>query len=363
MSQISMSLPQGNAQATTARPSQVQTGDGGSWFDSFATLLGLDTGAELATAEVSGESENNPYWFDLYEQLKGLAEGEDWVFSSANPFMEQLPPEGQFRLINITNELSSDVREQLLGMMRSADGLQSVSVQLGQTQPGIPHYLAANGSAQGESLSFDQAIERVISNAMTPVRQETTNPVLLQQLAQASSFTTLSLQDSPNVASLPADVQPNQVTASRAEWAPVKMAENQQQWGQQLVSVLKDRVQMHLNQDVQHARIRLDPPHLGSLELSVKVDNNKIQVHIAATDPALREAAQQGAERLRAELEGKQLAGAMVDVDVSDQSQQQAFEQQEDMSLAIQPVVEESDWHESTDLLLKTDQYRLTRMV
>ena len=329
-------------------------------MDSFAALLGL-TGGEQA--EVAMADEANPYWFDLYDQLKGLAEGEDWVFSSAHPFIEQLPPEGQFRLVNITNELSSDVRDQLIGMMRRADGLQSVSVQMGQSQPAIPHYLAADGTPQGESLSFDQAIERVISNAMTPVRQETTNPVLLQQLTQSGSFTTLALQEAPNTAPTSAESQLNQPTANRAEWAPVRMAENQQQWGQQLVSVLKERVQMHLNQDVQHARIRLDPPNLGSLELSVKMENNKIQVHIAAADPALREAAQQGAERLRAELEGKQLAGATVDVDVSDQSQQQAYEQQVENAQVMQPVAEGADWHESADLLSKADQYRLTRMV
>ncbi|MGF1739289.1 flagellar hook-length control protein FliK [Photobacterium satsumensis] len=360
MSHIAMSTPPGSTQAPASRLSSVQTGEGGSWFDSFAAVLGL--GAEQPV-ETAMTEETNPYWFDLYDQLKGLAEGEDWVFSSAHPLMEQLPPDGQFRLINITNELSGDVREQLLAMMRSADGLQSASVQLGPAQPGIPHYLAANGTAQGESLSFEQAIERVISNAMTPVRQETTNPVLLQQLAQASSFTSLSLQDSPNTAALAADAQSNQASVSRAEWAPVRMAENQQQWGQQLVSVLKERVQMHLNQDVQHARIRLDPPHLGSLELSVKMENNKVQVHISAADPALREAAQQGAERLRAELEGKQLAGAMVDVDVSDQSHRQPFEHSEDMLLATQPAVEESGGYESTEFLSKTDQYRLTRMV
>ena len=361
MSHLSVppSMPQGRAHAASALPSPAQNKQDSSWLDSFASLLGMGAEKEATVAKVE---DDNPYWFDLYDHLKGLAEGEDWVFSSAHPFMEQLPPEGQFRLINITNELSGDVREQLLGMMRRADGLQSVSVQMGQAQPGIPDYLAAGGTAQGESLSFDQAIERVISNAMTPVRQESTNPVLLQQLAQANGFTTLSLQDAPNVVSA-VESQSNHPATSRAEWAPVRMAENQQQWGQQLVSVLKERVQMHLNQDVQHARIRLDPPHLGSLELSVKMENNKIQVHIAAADPALREAAQQGAERLRAELEGKQLAGAMVDVDVSDQSQQQAFEQPAENSLVMQPIAEGADWHDSTDLLSKADQYRLTRMV
>ncbi|MBC7005631.1 flagellar hook-length control protein FliK [Photobacterium sp. BZF1] len=360
MSHISIppSMPQGHGHASATLP--VAASNEGSWMDSFAALLGLSGDG---TAEVEMADEANPYWFDLYDQLKGLAEGEDWVFSSAHPFIEQLPPEGQFRLINITNDLSSDVRDQLIGMMRRADGLQSVSVQMGQSQPAIPHYLAANGTPQGESLSFDQAIERVISNAMTPVRQETTNPVLLQQLTQASSFTTLALQEGPENAPASLDRPINQPNAPRAEWAPVKMAENQQQWGQQLVSVLKERVQMHLNQDVQHARIRLDPPHLGNLELSVKMENNKIQVHIAAADPALREAAQQGAERLRTELEGKQLAGAMVDVDVSDQSQQHAPEQPVENSFVMQPVAEGADWHDSTDLLSKADQYRLTRMV
>ncbi|WEM43009.1 flagellar hook-length control protein FliK [Photobacterium sp. DA100] len=360
MSQLSIppSMPQGRGSAASALPAPAQNGASGDWLDSFAALLGL--GAEQG-AESNVADEANRYWFDLYDQLKGLAEGEEWVFSSAHPFIEQLPPEGQFRLFNITNALSSDVREQLLGMMRRADGMHSASVQLGQAQPAIPHYLAANGTAQGESLSFEQAIERVISNAMTPVRQEMTNPVLLQQLTQANGFTTLSLQEATHGVSASEPTLTHSPT--RAEWAPVKMAENQQQWGQQLVSVLKDRVQMHLNQDVQHARIRLDPPHLGSLELSVKMENNRIQVHIAAADPALREAAQQGAERLRSELEGKQLAGATVDVDVSDHSQQQPSEQTADMSLAMQPVIEESDWYASQDLLSKADQYRLTRMV
>ena len=348
----------GAGHAAVSKPTVVASADSASWVESFAALLGL---APEHVNQAPGAEDSQAYWFDLYDQLKGLADGEDWVFSTAQPFFEQLPPDGQFRLINMTNQLNEGVRDQLLGMMRHADGLRSVSVLQGQAQPELPHYLAANGKVQGESLSFEQAIERVISNAMTPVRQEMTNPVLLQQLNQSSAFTSLSLHDAPIASSNPESSAASPV--ARAEWAPVKMAENQQQWGQQLVAVLKDRVQMHLNQDVQHARIRLDPPHLGALELSVKMENNRVHVHIAAADPALREAAQQGAERLRAELEGKQLAGSLVDVDVSDQSQQQHSEPAADMQLAIQPAVEASDWHASQDLISKADEYRFTRMV
>ncbi|MGF1682692.1 flagellar hook-length control protein FliK [Photobacterium minamisatsumaniensis] len=361
MTSMAISASAGASPSSSVSPASNSEHNG----DNFAALLGLAPANHL---DGSHPEESNAYWFDLYDQLKGLAEGEDWVFSTGQPFIEQLPPEGQFRLINITNQLGDDVRDQLLGMMRHADGLRSTSVQLGQVQPAMPHHAMANSAvnANAETVTFPEAIERVISNAMTPVRQEMTNPVLIQQLNQANAFTTLSLQDASPLQASEASLS-SQATnnTARAEWAPVKMAENQQQWGQQLVSVLKDRVQMHLNQDVQHARIRLDPPHLGALELSVKVENNKVQIHIAAIDPALREAVQQGAERLRAELEGKQLAGATVDVDVSEQSQQDHTQPDSASQLVMQQdnTVSEPDGYISQDLFSKTDEYRLTRMV
>ncbi|MGN4992716.1 flagellar hook-length control protein FliK [Aeromonas sp. 97A] len=41
------------------------------------------------------------------------------------------------------------------------------------------------------------------------------------------------------------------------------------QWGQQLMDVLKDKVELQVNQQVKQAHIRLDPPELGRLELTV----------------------------------------------------------------------------------------------
>lgn len=319
----------------------------------FAELLGI---AEVAQP-INGEE--GQYWFDLYDQLKELAEMEDWQFDGEQPLMSQLPPEGQYRVVELANQFGGQVREQLLAMMRSADGLKSVDVQLGQLNRAQP--LATMNLPQ-ETLNFSQAMERIISNAMVPVRPEMHNPELLAQLQRGAP----SPQSFMTMQNLQAAIAPTEVasTASNAqlvEWSAVKVDENKQQWGQQMLSVLKDRVQMQMNQDISHARIRLDPPHLGALELSVRVDGNKVQVQVLANDPALREAIQQNADRLRLELESKDLMGTQVSVDVGEHNGQQYQDTQAETLENI--MVAESDWQDSTFRASGQEDHRITRLV
>ncbi|MFI3275590.1 flagellar hook-length control protein FliK [Vibrio sp.] len=314
---------------------------------SFAELLGL--------SEINANSEAGEYWFDLYDQLKDLAEQESWQFEQDQPFLSQLPPEGQFRVISMVSQFDDQVQQQVLQMMRRADGLQSVDVQLGQLQS--QSISQANG--EQHSLNFSQAVERMMANAMVPVRPEHNNPELLQSIkpGQMSNISMLMTQ-SANFTSATAEADSQANVQARSEWAPVKVDENKQVWGQQMLSVLKDRVQMQMNQDVSQARIRLDPPHLGTLELAVKVDNNKVHVQLFASVPTLREAISQQAERLRFDLESKQLQGATVDVDVSDQPQDDNQE-----PLYQEQVVAQSNWHESILQSSGQDDHRITRLI
>lgn len=128
-----------------------------------------------------------------------------------------------------------------------------------------------------------------------------------------------------------------------------------------MTAVLKDRVQMQMSQDVSHARIRLDPPHLGALELSVRVDGSKVQIQVLANDPALREAIQQSADRLRQELEGRELMGSQVSVDVGEHGDAQFQDTQAETLENI--MVAESDWHDSTLQSSGLDDHRITRLV
>lgn len=86
------------------------------------------------------------------------------------------------------------------------------------------------------------------------------------------------------------------------------------------MQVLHDRVTLQAQQNVQEAKIRLDPPDLGKLDLLVRVEGDRLSVHINANTAATREALMQVSERLRTELQEQNFVH--VDVNVgSDQSQ------------------------------------------
>ncbi len=313
-------------QGTSSASSRIAEGQE-SELDLFAQLLGMGAAqpAQDAQLDVDTSEGTQAYWFDLYDQLKGLAE-EGWEFDTEQPLLDQLPPDGQYRVINVVNQLGTAMRDEVVNMMRQADGLQDVSVQLSRQLGGLGsqsayasslatenNLLSTAQAAGGETLNFMQAMERIMSNAMTPVA-----PALHQLESQDLSIS--SLQSTQQIMTN----QAQDAASSRAEWAPVKLDAQQQQWGQQLVSVLKERVELQMKQDVQHARIRLDPPQMGALDLAVKMEGGKLNVQINVSDPALREALQQSIERLRADLDGKQLAEAGVNVDVGEHHEQPA---------------------------------------
>lgn len=98
------------------------------------------------------------------------------------------------------------------------------------------------------------------------------------------------------------------------EWAPLKLADQSAQWGRQLLDTLRERVEMQVNQQVKQAHIRLDPPELGRLELTVRLDGDHLSVQINANHAQLRDALLQTGERLRAALMPQHAGGVSVDV-------------------------------------------------
>lgn len=86
------------------------------------------------------------------------------------------------------------------------------------------------------------------------------------------------------------------------------------------MQVLQDRVTLQAQQNLQEAKIRLDPPELGKLDLLVRVEGDRLSVQINANTAATREALMQVSERLRTELQEQNFVH--VDVNVgSDQGQ------------------------------------------
>lgn len=113
------------------------------------------------------------------------------------------------------------------------------------------------------------------------------------------------------------------------QWAPVRLSDNQSQWGQQLVNLLQDKVELQVNQQVKQAHIRLDPPELGRLELTVKLDGDRLSVQLNVTNPAVRDAMIQSMERLRMSLAPHHAGGVEVNVGQgSEQGHQERWQQE-----------------------------------
>ena len=130
---------------------------------------------------------------------------------------------------------------------------------------------------------------------------------------------------------------PSQASPTRAVWANVQMDASQGKWGEQMLQVLQDRVTLQATQNLQEARIRLDPPDLGKLDLVVRVDGERLNVQINANHAAVRDALVQVSERLRAELQQQQFVHVDVNVGTGDQGQASYSQAQQDES--YQPVI------------------------
>lgn len=92
-------------------------------------------------------------------------------------------------------------------------------------------------------------------------------------------------------------------------------------WAQQLKSALGERLQIQLKNHIQHATIRLDPPEMGKIDIALKLDGGRVQVHISASHADVYRALQQTSGELRQTLVGQHFD--QVNVQVSAQSGQQ----------------------------------------
>lgn len=99
-------------------------------------------------------------------------------------------------------------------------------------------------------------------------------------------------------------------------------------WGEQLLHALRDNVQVQIQQRIQNATIRLDPPELGSLEIYLSHEAGRLNVHITASQTDVARLIQQTSDRLRHELAGPQFTQVNVQTSAEGQGGQQSRERQ-----------------------------------
>ncbi|TOQ36704.1 flagellar hook-length control protein FliK [Vibrio parahaemolyticus] len=171
---------------------------------------------------------------------------------------------------------------------------------------------------------------------------------LLNQPAQGQATTApLNVQTSAPSAQAVSAATVAHAHTQGSEWAAVKVDTSAGKWGEQMMQVLHDRVTLQAQQSVQEAKIRLDPPDLGKLDLLVRVEGDRLSVQINANTAATREALMQVSERLRTELQEQNFVN--VDVNVgADQGQERHQQQMNDEDTTIFAARESSAFQSNT---------------
>ncbi len=104
----------------------------------------------------------------------------------------------------------------------------------------------------------------------------------------------------------------------------------QAKWGE----AVTEKVMWMSAKGIKEARIQLDPPELGQLIIKVTVSQDQAQVNFTAQHATVREALDQQSLRLKEMFEEEGMN--LVDVDVSDQSQGDEMQSDEDPSNLMQ---------------------------
>mgnify|MGYP006173659119 FL=1 len=119
-------------------------------------------------------------------------------------------------------------------------------------------------------------------------------------------------------------------------WQADPLPVQSQHWGQRLVQMLSDKIDLQLGLNVNKAMIRLDPPSLGSIELSVQLDGDRLTVQMHSSNAQLRDAMGQGLELLRASLQQKLGSEVQIDLRMGSESSSQQQQQHAGQQFAQQ---------------------------
>jgi len=167
--------------------------------------------------------------------------------------------------------------------------------------------------------------------------QSQAQTLLQQHLAASAQVPEASVPASPSAAlepRLPA-VDNSTPAASATAATPLfdrplhLKGNNDAHWGEQMITALRDNVELQLNQRVQNATIRLDPPELGALEILVRHEAGQLNVQISASNGDVVRLLQNTSDRLRQELVGQNFLQVNVQVSSDSPSGQQGQQQRQ----------------------------------
>lgn len=226
----------------------------------------------------------------------------------------------------------------------------------------LPQQSASDAAAIQAVLPQDLTESQDLWSALKPLQQNSQNAAVSaglfnfsqNGLLNANQNKTAALHQTTNITDL---LAPTAAVASAAGaavsalpvWQADPLPAQSQHFGQRLLQMLADKVELQLGLNVNKAMIRLDPPSLGSIELSVQLDGDRLTVQMHSSNTQLRDAMGQGLELLRASLQQKLGADVQIELRMgSDSSSQQ--QQQKTPQHLVQQL--ESNFHAEPEIAL-----------
>ena len=119
-------------------------------------------------------------------------------------------------------------------------------------------------------------------------------------------------------------------SAAAASSDTIKLNGPAQQWQEPLREALGDRLQTQIGRNSEHAVIRLDPPMLGRIEISIRHQAGVLQVNLSASNSEVLRQLQGIGENMRSDLAQRQYTEVAVNINATPRSPAaQAFAEQD----------------------------------
>ena len=100
----------------------------------------------------------------------------------------------------------------------------------------------------------------------------------------------------------------------------IKLSGPAQQWQEPLREALGERLQTQLGRNSEHATIRLDPPMLGRIEISIRHTAGALQVNVTASNSEVLRQLQGIGENMRSDLAQRQYTDVAVNISATPRS-------------------------------------------
>jgi len=152
---------------------------------------------------------------------------------------------------------------------------------------------------------------------------------LLQQAAPVTAAVpAVAAREGERGAATPAPAAPNLglagAVANTATAAPagdtIKLNGPAQQWQEPLREALGERLQTQIGRNSEHATIRLDPPMLGRIEISIRHTAGALQVNVTASNSEVLRQLQGIGDNMRSDLAQRQYTDVAVNISATPRS-------------------------------------------